>query len=412
MPILKKQIVDTDVLTLALDRIRHVYDLFDHVAVSFSGGKDSTVVFNLALQVARERNRLPLRVFHFDEEAIPHDVEDYLRRMAQIDGVEIEWYCVPIKHRNACDPKNPYWYTWAQEDKEKWCREMPPEAITEIAGYDASKPETRRTIPEISSLLFPPELGRCCMLLGIRADESMMRYQAVARKEDENYIVQHAGGFSGTSVLQKMPHVYKAYPIYDWRTEDVWTAPALLDWDYCRYYDLLEMAGISHSQQRLAPPFGEEPFKALHQYAKAYPELWGRMVNRVSGANTAALYSRTALYGFSENPEKPAGVPWEAFLMQQIQKHTPKIQKQTADRINAEIRKHFNKTTDPILDKVPHPITGLSWNFLLTLAVRADVKGRRLVLTNTEKAGRVTREQYEAARRAAEQGLSEDGTRY
>lgn len=403
MPILKKQEVDEDVLTLALNRIRHIYDLFDHVAVSFSGGKDSTVVFNLALQVARERGRLPLRVFHFDEEAIPLDVEDYLRRMAQIPYVKIEWYCVPLKHRNACDPKEPYWYPWEQEKKDLWCRPMPPEAITEIAGYDNLDP---RTIPDISSLLFPPELGRCCMLLGIRAEESVTRFMAVARREDENYIIQHSTGFGGTNIT-KYAHVYKGYPLYDWRTEDVWTAPALLGWDYCKYYDLLEMAGISHSQQRLAPPFGEEPFKALHQYAKAYPELWERMTQRVSGANTAALYSRTGLYGFSELPDKPSDISWEDFLRQQMASHDDKTQKQIAKRINSEIKRHFGKTNDPILDETPHYITGLSWKFLLTIAVRSDSKGRRFAFAVGKD-----KEKYEAARRAVEQELSEDGTRY
>lgn len=403
MPILKKQEVEQDVLTLSLDRIRHVYDLFDHVAVSFSGGKDSTAVFNLALQVARERGRLPLRVFHFDEEAIPIDVEDYLRRMAEIPDVVIEWYCVPLKHRNACDPKEPYWYPWEQAKKDLWCRPMPPEAITEIAGYDNNDP---RTIPEISSLLFPPELGRCCMLLGIRADESITRYMAVARREDENYIIQHSSGFGGTDVIN-YKHVYKAYPIYDWRTEDVWTAPAILGWDYCKYYDLLEMAKVTRIDQRLAPPFGEEPFQRLWQYAKTYPELWQKMVNRVSGANTAALYSKTALYGFGDVPEKPQDMEWKEFLEQQIKKHDEKTQKKIRLRINTEIKNHFKKTDDPILVKVGHYLTGLSWEFLLMIAIRSDTKGRKVASSQKKP-----REQYEAARRAMEAGLSEDGTRY
>lgn len=244
------------------------------------------------------------------------------------------------------------------------------------------------------------------MLLGIRADESITRYMAVARREDENYIIQHSSGFGGTDVIN-YKHVYKAYPIYDWRTEDVWTAPAILGWDYCKYYDLLEMAKVTRIDQRLAPPFGEEPFQRLWQYAKTYPELWQKMVNRVSGANTAALYSKTALYGFGDVPEKPQDMEWKEFLEQQIKKHDEKTQKKIRLRINTEIKNHFKKTDDPILVKVGHYLTGLSWEFLLMIAIRSDTKGRKVASSQKKP-----REQYEAARRAMEAGLSEDGTRY
>ena len=70
MAILKKQTTDTDVHTAAVARFHDLFDRFDKVAVSFSGGKDSTACLNVALEVARERGRLPLDVYFFDEEAI------------------------------------------------------------------------------------------------------------------------------------------------------------------------------------------------------------------------------------------------------------------------------------------------------------------------------------------------------
>lgn len=65
MKVYKKQ----SVYDAALDRIRYLFDEFPNVIVGFSGGKDSTVVLELALIVAREKNRLPLDVLFIDQEA-------------------------------------------------------------------------------------------------------------------------------------------------------------------------------------------------------------------------------------------------------------------------------------------------------------------------------------------------------
>ena len=60
---------ENNVFDEALARIRMLYDYHDDVIVSMSGGKDSTVLFHLALMVAKERNRLPVKVFWLDQEA-------------------------------------------------------------------------------------------------------------------------------------------------------------------------------------------------------------------------------------------------------------------------------------------------------------------------------------------------------
>ena len=80
-------IVDKDVYTLAVERVNRTYDLFDNVAVAFSGGKDSTAVLNVTLEVARKRQRLPLEVVFFDEECCAPETIDYVRRVAALPEV-------------------------------------------------------------------------------------------------------------------------------------------------------------------------------------------------------------------------------------------------------------------------------------------------------------------------------------
>lgn len=369
----KRKLEGSNVLDLARERVAEIFKLFDTVAVSFSGGKDSTVVLQLALEEAqRRKQRLP--VFHFDEEAIPYETEEYVRRCAAMPLVDLDWYCLPIQHRNACTRRDPYWFPWAPEDQALWVRPLPPEAITwdKVEGFPAERAR-RPSMPDSMGLLFPAlKFGRVAMLMGIRADESLTRTRAILMTTPDSRSYIRAWN-EGTS----QGNLFKCYPIYDWSTADVWTAPAKLGWDYNRAYDAMEMAGISHIEQRCAPPYGEEPLRGLWMYSVCFPAIWDKMSRRVPGAATAARYSQTELYSYGSKPQKPAGMMWPAFLRQWLMKHPPEYRTQIAGRVKMWIDNHFKKTTEPIAPRAPHPQTGVSWEYLLMIAVRGDYKDRK-----------------------------------
>lgn len=376
----QKREVGKSVYDLALERIRYVYDLFDTIAVSFSGGKDSTVVLNLALQVAHERNKLPLKVFFYDEEAIPYEVEHYVRRVYNRPDVNMDWWCIEMKSVNACtsDPEHSQWVFWDRRCPEKWVRPMPPEARTDFPNYH---PEHElMSTAEITAGQFDPAIyGRVGILFGIRAAESLTRYQAVSRRKEENYIVREwadkAGGDFGSSKLG-MGNTYKVYPIYDWQTSDVWTAPALYGWDYSTAYDLMEMAGVSHHNQRLAPPYPTQPMKHLWIFKVCFPDIWQKMQNRVPGANTAALYARTDIYA-DGRIEKPSGITWEVYIEQKLAELPDGMRKYIANVIRKYVTTHIKKTNNaPILPYVAHPNSGVSWEILTKIIIRRDNKGR------------------------------------
>ncbi|MFC1959148.1 phosphoadenosine phosphosulfate reductase family protein [Chloroflexota bacterium] len=83
---------DRDVYAAALDRIRHCFDLANRVTVSFSGGKDSTVLLHLTLTVARERNRLPLELWYFDDELVDPDTVAYIEEVAAWPEINLKAY--------------------------------------------------------------------------------------------------------------------------------------------------------------------------------------------------------------------------------------------------------------------------------------------------------------------------------
>lgn len=398
--------LDVDVMTMARQRMAYAFDMFDHIAVAFSGGKDSTVCLELALEEAKKRGRLPLDVIHWDEEAIPYETEHYVRRRWNDPDLDVRWYCVPVQHFNACARSEPWWWPWDPDKEELWVRPMPPEAITSVPGFPIQPPEARLPIPKANGLIHPPEqYGQVGLVMGIRADESLTRYRAVVRKDVENYIIQVKSGPADVG------NIYKVYPIYDFTTWDVWRAigtgggraPDGSDpWDYNAAYDQMEMAGVHPNQQRCAPPYGTEPIQGLYRFAQCWPDIWDRMINRVAGADTAARYARTELYNFGSNTEKPDGVSWEQFLIHYLKKFPPDVRVMTARRIRDEINMHYRNTDDPILDACSHPETGLSWGFLFTLASRSDPKNRKIASSNVsiDPAARAEhRAKYELERR-------------
>jgi predicted phosphoadenosine phosphosulfate sulfurtransferase len=382
--LLQRNFIDSNVYDMAMERINHTFDLFDHVSVSFSGGKDSTVCLNLTLEVARERGRLPLRVIFFDEEAIPYQTEDYVRRVSERKDIDLEWYCVPFKCRNACSHDYPSWWPWASESEDLWVRSLPPEALTEIPGILMDPPLSRISFPEANNILNPASRGTCGMIMGIRAQESLTRHRAVVRKEVDNYIIKVNPGSAWGSALSVQNNAYKVYPIYDWKTDDVWTAPKRFGWDYNLAYDVMYKAGLTAHSQRVCPAFGEEPIRALWTYATCFPEIWDKMIERVPGAQAAYRYSRTELYGYGKRPDKPEGVSWPDFVKSYIRRFNEKDQVKVAKRIAREIDAHNNKTLDPILPISSHPYTGVSWGFLLTLAIRGDFKERKQACFNLD----------------------------
>lgn len=358
----RKAFTTQSVYDAAVQRINLLYDRFDKVVVSFSGGKDSTVCLNLTLEVARERKRLPLDVYFWDEEAIHPETIAYVTRVADWDEVRMKWLAVPIMHRNACSRQQPYWYCWNPAEKHLWVRPFPTHrtVVTELPGFKLGQ-----AIPEIAHTVYGSEHGTVADIRGLRADESLRRYRAVAMKVKDNWIGAARAGYS-----------YPVSPIYDWTTFDVWTAPRMFGWDYNRAYDLMALAGMPPSDQRVCPPYGEEPLSGLWIYAQCWPHMWHKMIGRVHGAATAGRYARTEMYGFG-NIKLPPGLSWRAWTYKLLALYPPELRAVVAGSVDMLLSVHKQKTNRPVPDADADLQTGLSWKFLAMIANRGDLKQRR-----------------------------------
>jgi predicted phosphoadenosine phosphosulfate sulfurtransferase len=122
----------------------------------------------------------------------------------------------------------------------------------------------------------------CACFVGIRTDESLNRYRSLVRRKSM---------FEGLRwTTWQGGYTYNAYPIYDWRTEDIWTYFGKTGLPYNRLYDRMNQAGLTIHQARICQPYGDDQRKGLWLYHIIEPETWGRVVARVNGANQGALY--------------------------------------------------------------------------------------------------------------------------
>jgi predicted phosphoadenosine phosphosulfate sulfurtransferase len=106
-------------------------------------------------------------------------------------------------------------------------------------------------------------------------------------------------------------HSWNCYPIYDWKTRDIWIANSKFDWDYNKLYDTFYMAGIPVEKMRVASPFMSESKSSLNLYRVIDPHTWARLCARVAGANFIATYGKQLNYNSFKLPE---GHTWKSFV--------------------------------------------------------------------------------------------------
>lgn len=333
---------------------------FDTVIVMFSGGKDSTSALHCAMD-ARESVGGELQVWFFDEEAIPPETIEYVERIRTAYPDGFSWYCVPVKHRNACSRREPYWYPWEPAKRDLWVRDLPENVLLTSPGFQFGMDMEETNDAEIKRIP-----GRVVQSFGIRAQESLRRQNMVSSKLKDNWIMDHTpkGG------------VVRAYPIYDWRTEDVWFAPQKFGWDYNQSYNVMDKIGMAPLLQRIGPPFGEEPLRGLHRFKECWPEMWAKMVYRVPGAAAAARYANTDLYGYG-SLKPPPGKTWQTWFYDLLGYYPPDVRRMVKKRASEYLGAHQREGLGEIPDEGADPGSGVSWEFLCRVVLLGDFKRRQ-----------------------------------
>lgn len=301
-----KKPLGIDVLTAARQRIAYVFDSFPRIYVSFSGGKDSSVMLHLVMDEAQKRGR-KVGVLFVDLEGQYKITIDYIEQMYELYAGHIIpfWCCLQMSLRNAVSAFQPKWMAWDRSQKDKWIRPMPDNCKTDedFPFYYAGM-EFEEFVPKFGHWFSHGKLTAC--FVGIRSDESLNRYRTIAgrksRFEEKNWTTWVGGT------------LYNAYPIYDWKTQDVWRYNGKFFKPYNRLYDLMHKAGVSIHQQRICQPYGDDQRRGLWLFHVIEPETWGKLIARVNGANSGALFNgeHGNINGMLKI-QKPNGHTWESF---------------------------------------------------------------------------------------------------
>ncbi|MBQ9050594.1 MAG: DUF3440 domain-containing protein [Lachnospiraceae bacterium] len=317
---MKKLYVDKTVYEAARERIAYIFKEFDSVLVAFSGGKDSSVVLHMAYDYAMENGCLDrLGMYHLDYEAQYRQTTDYVTDVFtnQFPGIRKYWFCMPIFAQCACRMDGPYWTPWNENEKDIWTREMPENEYVvnagnyaQVMGEDApttsGAPMKDYEFQDRISDWYGRRYGKAAVLIGIRADESMNRFRAIAGNHKVNQ-------YNGRQyITMKTENAYNCYPIYDWSAEDDFIYFGKFGKSYNKLYDLYFQAGLTVDQMRVASPFNDCAMGTLKLYKSIDPDTWGKMIGRVNGVNMAGLYGGTTAMGW-KNITKPAHFTWKEY---------------------------------------------------------------------------------------------------
>lgn len=273
----------------AKERISWIFDEFENIIVSVSGGKDSTVLCWLTLQEARRRNR-KIGIFFLDEEVVYQSTIEQISWLMTLypENTIPLWFQFPFKLTNATSFEEGQLICWEPGKHKIWMRSKESFAIKSQPWSKSSQSvrDKNKGFGFYDVLdNFQASRDHTAFLVGLRATESMNRFRAVAKNP----------GYKDCywcTKIQRAEGSASFYPLYDWNFHDIWKFIWDNDIRYSRIYDYQWRKGFPQKEVRVSSLIHEKSFKALVELPEFEPKTYDKLLKRVKGIQVGNLYGR------------------------------------------------------------------------------------------------------------------------
>lgn len=284
---LKQVYINEDVFTATRKRMSYVFDEFDDIVVSVSGGKDSTVLAHLALLEAHKRNR-KVGLFFLDEEVVYDSTIEQIEYLLNLypKNTNPLWLQIEFNLTNATSYEEPYLRCWEKGKHKIWMRSKKSYAIQHPPWNQETQTIRNKNIGlDFYAVLdnFQNSRQNTAFLVGLRATESPNRWRAVSKNP----------GYKNVYWCTKMKHGNVSfYPLYDWNFHDVWKYIYDEKLKYSKIYDYMWKKGMGLQEIRVSSLIHEKSFKALVELPEFEPKTYDRLLKRVKGISIGNLYGK------------------------------------------------------------------------------------------------------------------------
>jgi len=287
---LKQVYYNEDVVTAAKKRIAYIFDEFENIIVSVSGGKDSTVLAWLALQEARRRDRR-IGILFVDEEVVyASTIEqiEWLMNLYPENTIRL-WFQFPFRLTNATSLTETQLICWEEGKHKIWMRPKISYAIQHMP-WDPDSVTVRDKNKGFGFYdvieNFQAHRDHTAFLVGLRATESMNRWRAVSKNPGykDVFWCTRTGGEGSASF----------YPLYDWNFHDIWKFIYDNGIRYSRIYDYQWKKGLGINEIRVSSLIHEKSFKALVELPEFEPKTYDKLLKRIKGISVGNLYGKDA----------------------------------------------------------------------------------------------------------------------